>query len=351
MKMRKLVILVLCAAIAMVSCTKAEVKTEAPKEAAAKPAAEEAAPAASNLDEIKVSFDAVATDWHGRMLRVFKAYVEESLPEKFTVTNYTGSTLFKQGTQLSQLQMGNSDVAELTANAIAEQYPEFSIFTAGYIFRNYDHMRKFWDSAAGQDMLDKASEKLGIHIVGVFYNGTRHLNLREDKEIRVPADLAGTKLRMPNSKSWLFLGSALGVNPTPMAFVEVYAAIQSGAIDGQDNPLPTDKAAKFYEVTKQIVLTGHMVQPEFLGVSDKLWSSLDDREKEVIVKAARAATDYNDYNRQYDESVLADFFREQGLKVYEPDTEAFRNHVLEEYANSEYVEQWPDGLIDKINAL
>jgi tripartite ATP-independent transporter DctP family solute receptor len=304
-----------------------------------------------NYKEVKVSFDAVATDWHGRMLKIFKAYVEESLQDTYQVKNYTGSTLFKQGTQMTQLQLGNSDIAELTAQAIAQQCPEFSIITAGYIFRDYDHMRKFWDSEYGQDLLDLVTEKTGIHVIGVFYNGTRHLNLRTDKKITTPEDLAGVKLRMPNDKAWMFLGKSLGVNPTPMSFVEVYAALQSGAIDGQDNPLPTDKAAKFYEVTKQIVLTAHMVQPEFIAMSDKLWNSLDERERDIFVQAARAASDFNDKNRLYDESVLADFFRAEGLKVYQPNLEAFRSKVLADYAASEYVQQWPVGLIDKINSL
>ena len=104
-----------------------------------------------------------------------------------------------------------------------------------------------------------------------MYFGARQLNLRTDKKVMTPEDLAGVNLRMPATKAWQFLGAALGAAPTPMAFPEVYTALATGAIDGQDNPLPTDFNAKFYEVTDQIVLTGHLVDGVFLTMSGKTW--------------------------------------------------------------------------------
>ena len=107
-----------------------------------------------------------------------------------------------------------------------------------------------------------------------MYLGRRQINLRTDKEMKTPADLAGIKLRMPPSDAWQFLGKALGANPVPVPFPELYTALQTGAVDGQDNPLPTVMDAKYYEVTKQIVLTSHLVDLNYLTVSKKVWDQL-----------------------------------------------------------------------------
>ena len=124
-----------------------------------------------------------------------------------------------------------------------------------------------FDGEIGKEMYRLVEDKMGIKVLTVGYLGTRELNLRTEKEIKTPADLAGVKLRMPGSDTWLFLGKALGANPLPVAFGEIYTALQTGAIDGQDNPLPTVRATKFYEVTKQIVITDHLVDSIFLALA------------------------------------------------------------------------------------
>lgn len=118
-------------------------------------------------------------------------------------------------------------------------------------------------------MYKAVAEKMDVQILAVAYLGTRQINLREIRAVKTPADLKGVKLRMPGSKEWLFLGEALGATPTPLAFGEVYLGLKTGTIDGQDNPLPTVRAAKFYEVTKQIVLTGHLIDGVFISISSK----------------------------------------------------------------------------------
>lgn len=122
-------------------------------------------------------------------------------------------------------------------------------------------------SDIGKEKYGLTEKKLGVKLLAVMYPGRRQLDPRGTKKIMVPADLAGVKLRMPGTDAWQFLGRALGANPLPMAFTEVYTALQTGAIDGQDNPLPTDRDSKFYEVTQQIVLTSHLVDMNFLAFS------------------------------------------------------------------------------------
>jgi len=166
-----------------------------------------------------------------------------------------------------------------------------------------------------------------------------------------PADLAGVKLRMPGGEGWQFIGEALGANPTPVAFTEVYTALQTGAVDGQDNALPADKSMKFYEVTDQIILTNHVVANNLLSISDSTWNKLSADQQAKVQECATSYRKQLDNIMLSQESELVDFFKEQGLKVYDPDRDAFRKHVLEVYLNSKYAKDWPEGLLDKINAL
>jgi TRAP-type transport system periplasmic protein len=241
-------------------------------------------------------------------------------------------------------------MARISAQDIAKQIPEWSIFTAGYLIRDADHQAKVFNGDVGKEMFKLVEDKMGIKVLAVGYLGTRQLNLRGEKEIKTPADLAGVKLRMPASDTWLFLGKSLGANPLPIAFTEIYTALQSGAIDGQDNPLPTNKAAKFYEVTKQIVLTDHLVDGVFMSMAGSTWGKLDDKQKAAVTEAAQAAVAYNNQNRLKEESELVSFFKEQGLKVYAPDVAAFRSQVQKAYLESEWSKSWPKGMVDRVNA-
>jgi TRAP-type C4-dicarboxylate transport system substrate-binding protein len=155
---------------------------------------------------------------------------------------------------------------------------------------------------------------------------------------------------MPGSKEWLFLGEALGATPTPLAFGEVYLGLKSGTIDGQDNPLPSVKAAKFYEVTKQIVLTGHLVDGIFISIASKVFKTLSPANQQKVMAAAQAAAAFNNENRIKEEADLVAFFKKEGLQVSTPDLDAFHKTVQAAYRNSDYAKVWPAGLLDRINA-
>ncbi|TJV52738.1 MAG: C4-dicarboxylate ABC transporter, partial [Mesorhizobium sp.] len=134
-----------------------------------------------------------------------------------------------------------------------------------YLFRDAAHLKAFFASDAGAELKRMAEDQLGVRVLGPTYFGLRQVGLKPDKEIKTPADMAGIKLRMPGGDAWQFLGQALGANPTPMAYAEVYTGLQTGAIDGQDNPLPNVENMKFYEVMSQIVLTSHLVGFDLLS--------------------------------------------------------------------------------------
>jgi TRAP-type C4-dicarboxylate transport system substrate-binding protein len=230
-------------------------------------------------------------------------------------------------------------------------FPEFSIFTAGYVHRDAAHQVAVFNDPLMDPFKKKVEDELGVKLLTVMYLGRRQVNLRGDKVIMTPDDMAGINLRMPGTDAWQFLGKALGANPTPMAFTEVYTALQTGAVDGQDNPLPTVVDAKFYEVTDQIVLTSHLVDLNYLAISKKVWDSLTPDQQATVHKAADDAAEAGRQAQLKKEDELGAFLQEKGLKIYEPDLDAFRTHVQEMYMNSEYAKDWPDGLLDKINAL
>jgi TRAP-type C4-dicarboxylate transport system substrate-binding protein len=193
------------------------------------------------------------------------------------------------------------------------------------------------------------ADKMEITILSTAYLGTRQVNLREARNVRTPADLKGIKLRMPGSKEWLFLGETLGATATPLAFGEVYMGLKTGTIDGQDNPLPTVRAAKFYEVTKQLVLTNHLVDSLHIAIASKTWNGLTAAQKQAVKAAAQAATSFNNDNRTKEEAQIIDFFKQQGLQVSTPDVEAFRKSVQDAYAKSDYAKVWTKGMLERIN--
>ncbi|MHC4434351.1 MAG: TRAP transporter substrate-binding protein DctP, partial [Planctomycetota bacterium] len=142
-----------------------------------------------------------------------------------------------------------------------------------------------------------------------------------------------------------------GASPTPMAFAEVYTALQTGAVDGQDNPLPTVVDSKFYEVTKQIVLTSHLVDLNYIAMSKAVWDKMTPAQQATVQAAADAAAESGRQKQLQKEAELVDFLKGQGLAIYEPDLPAFRSHVQKMYLDSEFAATWPKGVLEKINAL
>ena len=299
---------------------------------------------------LRVSTPAVPDDWHGKMWTVFKESLDRSAPGEFDVQIHLNAALFKQGAEPAAMARGNLELAAISAFDIAKIVPEYSIFTAGYIIRDPDHLRKVFNGPIGEQMFRPVSDRMEVTILSPIYLGTRQVNLREARNVRTPADLKGVKLRMPGSKEWLFLGEALGATATPLPFGEVYLALKTGTIDGQDNPLPTVRAAKFYEVTKQLVLTSHLVDGIFIALSNKAWGAMTPAQKQKVKAAAVVAARFNDENRIKEEGQLVDFFKSQGLAVAAPDVDAFRRAVQQAYMTSDYAKTWPAGLLERINS-
>lgn len=267
--------------------------------------------------------------------------------------SYNG-TIFAQGTELDAISRGNLEMSITSAQELAQFFPEFSIFTAGYVHQDAAHQVAVFNDALMDPFKATVENDLGIKLLSVMYLGRRQVNLRQTKDeltVATPADLAGVNLRMPGTDAWQFLGKALGAAPTPMSFSEVYTALSTGAVDGQDNPLPTVVDAKFYEVTKQIVLTSHLVDLNYIAINAEVFNGLSAEQQAKIQAAADAAAEAGRQGQLKKEADLVAFLEEQGLAVYEPDLASFRDQVQSMYLESEFAGSWPEGVLEKINAL
>lgn len=301
-------------------------------------------------DPVNLTFSSTVAENHYRATMLDTVF-GACLGDGFNFEAYHGATLFEQGTELLAMQRGNLDMAPVAISNFYNQVPESNILSASYVFSSYEHMREAWESGVLDDLLAAIEEKANVKVLEANYIGTRQVNLRGDNEIMTPEDLAGVKLRMPGGEVWQFIGTALGANPTPVAFTEVYTALQTGAVDGQDNPFTGTQRMKFYEVTDQIVLTNHLVSFDLFTISKSTWDALSEDQQATVQDCANQYREAFEGKVREDEDSLRAFFEGEGLRVYDPDRAAFRSHVLAQYAESPLSSDWPEGLIDAISEL
>jgi TRAP-type C4-dicarboxylate transport system substrate-binding protein len=279
----------------------------------------------------------------------YKAFAA-AMKDDFDLEPYWSNTLFRQGTELVALQRENLELCNLAPADISKQAPAWSLLTSAYLFRDYEHLKKTFATDIGQDFIKMARDQLGIEVIRPVYFGARQVNLKPTKKINTPADLAGIRLRMPPGEFWQFLGESIGANPTPVAFAELYTALQSGAVDGQDNPLVAAKTMKFHEVTSQFILTSHVIGYDMLAVSKKAWANLKPAQQAKFRAQADSIFDANAAKYDLQERETIEFFKSEGKQVYTPDQNAFRTFAQKRYLDK-YSSEWPRGAIERINAV
>jgi TRAP-type transport system periplasmic protein len=300
-------------------------------------------------DKPTLRFAAVFSDKDIRadMIRMLAKDVEADVK----IEPFYAGTLFKQGTELVALQRDNLEMGNVSPQDISKQVPAWSVLTSAYTFRDANHVLSFFASDVGAQMKKQAEDQLKIKILGPTFFGTRQVGLKPKKKVSTPADLAGVKLRMPPGDAWQLLGRSLGANPTPMAFAETYTGLQTGAIDGQDNPLPNVQNMKFYEVMSQIVLTSHLVAFDVLSMSLKSWNAMGPAKQKTFQAAVDKGLAWSTTEHLKREADLAAEFKKQGLEVYVPDVNAFRAHAQKVYLASDEAKSWTPGILDKITAV
>lgn len=309
-----------------------------------------AAAGAQQKIPLRFSTAAPAPDFLTRSLQEFKRDLEAAAPE-FDVQVHPASTLFRQGTEVPAMQRGNLEMSTMTTFEVAQQVPPLGFMNRAYLFRDYDQAYRTFTGPVGKRYIDLVAEKMGIVILAPTYLGTRQLTLRTPRDVKGPADLAGVKLRMPGGPDWLLLGQSIGVTPTPMNMPEVYLALQTGTIDGQENPPTIANAAKFFEVSKQLILTSHLVQPIFFAVAKPFYDKLTPDQRTKLRAAAVKAARWNDEQRLNDEKTVIDGLAGRGVAVSRPDLALFRANADKVYAGAEAAKAWDRKYMDEVMAV
>ena len=203
---------------------------------------------------------------------------------------------------------------------------------------------------ASEKIYPAAEEAMGIKVLGSIYLGSRVINTRET-EINSYDDMKGVLLRMPNSDAWMQLGSALGAEPTPLAFSELYTALQTGAIEAQDNPLASNKNAGFHEVTKYMAITNHVVDSLMISVNAEAWDNLTEAQQMAVEDAVADTIAWNDAERLAEEEEMIKFFEDEGLTVTYPDIDEFKEKTTAYYFDNDLTGNWDMDLYEEVQAL
>ena len=250
----------------------------------------------------------------------FARRANERLPEGWSVVTYGSSQLGGDELLLQKLKLGTVDFA-LPSTIMSSQIDEFGLFEMPYLVRDREHMRAIEQEVVWPDLVPLAGVA-GYHIVAIWENGFRHVT-NSRRAIETPADLAGLKLRTPSGVWRLKLFQTLGANPTPMALSEVFIGLQTGVIDGQENPLAQIWGSKLYEVQDYLSLTGHVYTPAYVATSPSRWSALPAEVRTILEEEARANQAFVHATAARLDAELLDQIRATGVEVNDPGQEAF----------------------------
>ena len=245
---------------------------------------------------------------------------------KFDIQVFPASSLGKE-TDINQgLQLGTVDMIISGPSFAARSYPRFGIAYYPFIFRDGEHLLAYAKSPVFKEMVDEFRAKTGIQVTAYTYYGARHTT--SQKAFTNCEGMKGLKIRVPDVPAYTATPKACGANPTPIAFAEVYLALQNGTVDAQENPLTTIEAKKFYEVQKAIMLTGHIVDGLTTQIAPHIWNKLSDAEKTMFTDVTREAATRATAEIKKREGELVDEFKKKGLQIVAVDRKSFQDAVL-----------------------
>ncbi len=245
---------------------------------------------------------------------------------RYQIDVYPASQLGKE-TDINQgLSLGSVDIIVSGSSFAARSFPPIGVTYYPYTFRDANHLLAYTKSDVFKELAKGYSDKAGHQILAVTYYGARHTS--SNKPIKTCADMKGLKIRVPDVPAYLAMPRACGANTAPIAFAEVYLALQNGTVEAQENPLTTIEAKKFYEVQKHIALTGHIVDHLNTTIASGLWKRLSDEDKKIFSDVAQEAAARATAEIQAKEKELVGFFKEKGLTVSEVNKDEFKEVVL-----------------------
>jgi tripartite ATP-independent transporter DctP family solute receptor len=268
---------------------------------------------------------------------------------KYQIDVFPASQLGNENQINEGLGLGTVDIIYTGVNFAATTYKPLGITGAPFILRDFNHWKAYRDSKLFQDLAKGYDDKTKHKIVAITYYGQRHVTA--NKPINKPEDMKGMKLRVPPAPLFQMFTKSVGAEATPIAFSDVYHALQQGLVDGQENPLPTIMAKKFYEVQSHIVLTGHITESMVTVVGGHVWNKLTPDEQKLFSDTLKEAASKATEAIEASEKVLAGQFRKLGKTVVEPDREAFRKAAIPLHNDASAGAGWTKAQYDELQAL
>jgi len=281
---------------------------------------------------LKIGYATSATSHYGVGSTVFCDEVEKGTQGRYKCQQFPNSALGGEREMIEAVQLGTLDLVNSSTGPVGNFVPEVKIVDIPFLFRDYDHARRVMDGPIGQEILTKFPSK-GLVALSWTENGFRHMTNNKHPIIK-PADAAGLKMRTMENKVHMEGYRAFGIQPTPMAFPEVFGALQQGTVDGQENPIPVILASKFSQVQKYLSLTGHVYSPALLITSPRLMNKLSEADKKVFYEAAKKATVAQRKKVNEDEDNGIAQLEKEGMSVVRKvDGPAFRDSLRDAYAS------------------
>jgi tripartite ATP-independent transporter DctP family solute receptor len=266
---------------------------------------------------------------------------------RYEIDVFPASSLGKETDINQALSLGTVDIIYTGMAFAGRVYPPMSIASGPFIFRDYHHWQAFREGPVFREVAKGYEDKSGHKIVGYTYYGQRHLT--SNKLVTKPDDMKGMKLRVPDAPLFVMFPRAVGANPTPIAFAEVYLALQNGTVDAQENPLPTIDAKKFYEVQKYIVLTGHITESLVTIVAGDTWKKLSEADRKIFSDVLwEASTRATGQIAEAEQKLVADF-EKRGVKVVKVDRGPFIQAVQKAVTAPDA--PWPRELYERVQAI
>ncbi|MBW1699769.1 MAG: DctP family TRAP transporter solute-binding subunit [Deltaproteobacteria bacterium] len=304
--------------------------------------------------ELKFANVSVPTTPQGMAMDKFVEVVQRLSGGKIKVKTFHSGQLGDQKTLPLGCARGSIDMSVTSPAWMADlfDYPQVGVLDTVYLYKDFEHAQRILFGPIGKKFWNDIAAKGGVRVLDAWYLGTRELNTTEKAgPVRTPDDMKTIKLRMPNVEAWLDVGRALGAKPTPLGIGEVYMALKTGTIEAQDNPLTVDDKRKFYEVTKYIILTDHMINFVMPIINEKLWRSMPKEYQVYIKQAMRVARMYNDHMALEQETMLLNkFVTQYGLQVIIPNKEAFRAYSKKFYSQKKFDDRWGKGVYERIQS-
>jgi len=303
-----------------------------------------AAPAAAQTT-LKMNISLAQNSSYGVAIDAFAREVEKRTSGRYKVQNFYSGALGAERESIEGIQLGTLDLTLTSTGPIPNFVPDVAILDIPFLFKDYAQARAVLDGPIGQEMLQKFPAK-GIVALGWAENGFRHMT-NNKRQVVVPDDLKGLKMRTMENPIHIAAYKQFGILPTPMAFTEVYTALQQGTVDGQENPLSVITSAKLDQVQKNLTLTGHVYSPALILMSKAQWDKLSPSDKQAFQDAAREAIKVNRARIDDDEKRAIADLRAKGMIVVENvDKAKFQEALAPVYV--EFARRFGQENIDKI---